>query len=406
MLTISFQKERITGGLFHVRWYIFCRAVSLTIRRICLLLRESLAPSGSWPEPAILAGPSACPHHLNTRMHDAAPFHPAERSEPLSVTATMVYQPVTISAGQNPLVQCVSTSPYCFVSDLSDSCRFNGLITTFFLKEPAGTAFQIKQIYKPLPEGPAAQDVKGAYRGPPPHFHPNQTERFRVLKGSVGVEIDGQITVLHPEDGVAVCPAGRIHRFLVDVDDSHEDPTCHRLEVNGRSGVDNDDGELVLLVNATDGGTDFALDRVFLENWYGIRVDSFKYYGDNIDFIQKCAVRSERPASPYACIGRLLADDISLICIFRRSKAARTTFLSLALFPLGCPRTGPTGSAPSLVTGSRCLSVVGLAACWLQTLPSRVHDRLGVCPGEDAQHLVLPQESASCVHMPNAVAGP
>ncbi|KAH7026810.1 hypothetical protein B0J12DRAFT_771487 [Macrophomina phaseolina] len=186
----------------------------------------------------------------------------------------MVFQPITISAGQNPLVQ------------------FDGLVTTYFLEEPAGTAFQIKQVYKPLPKGPRAQHVKGAYRGPPPHFHPNQTERFRVLKGRVGVEIDGDVRILRPEDGVAVCPAGRIHRFIVDVDDSHEDAARVRSKSNGycsEEEADEDEDELVLLINATDAATDFALDRIFLENWYGLRVDSFKYYGDRIDFIQKCA---------------------------------------------------------------------------------------------------------------------
>lgn len=51
------------------------------------------------------------------------------------------------------------------------------------------------------------------------------------------------------------------------------------------------DGETILMVNATDSGKDFVLDRIFLENWYGVRVDSFKY-GNSIDFIQQCAVSS------------------------------------------------------------------------------------------------------------------
>ncbi|KAJ6779468.1 hypothetical protein PWT90_00774 [Aphanocladium album] len=167
----------------------------------------------------------------------------------------MGFVPITLSAGQNPLTQ------------------FDGKIATHFLEPPAGTAFQIMQIYKPLPEG----DTSGAYRGPPPHFHLHQTERFRVIKGRVGIEVNEKVTILRPSDGVAICPAGNIHRFIVDVP---RDKNCPE--------DDDDDGELVFMVNATDSGKDFVLDRIFLENWYGVRVDSFKY-GTKIDFIQQCA---------------------------------------------------------------------------------------------------------------------
>lgn len=134
------------------------------------------------------------------------------------------------------------------------------------------------QIYKPLPKG----DKSGAYRGPPPHFHLHQTERFKVIKGRVGIEVNDKVTVLRPKDGVAICPAGNIHRFIIDVDPKHDQ--------DGGDDEEEDDGEIVFMVNATDSGKDFVLDRIFLENWYGVRVDSFKY-GTKIDFIQQCAVR-------------------------------------------------------------------------------------------------------------------
>ncbi|KAJ5658155.1 uncharacterized protein N7484_001804 [Penicillium longicatenatum] len=167
----------------------------------------------------------------------------------------MGFIPITISAGQNPLVQ------------------FDGKIQTQFLEPPPGTAFQIMQTYKALKK----EDRSGAYRGPPPHFHVHQTERFKVLKGRIGVEINEEVRILRPGDEVAVCPAGNIHRFFVDTGD---------VSLTDQEKKDWD-GESILMVNATDSGKDFVLDRIFLENWYGIRVDSFKF-GNKIDFIQQC----------------------------------------------------------------------------------------------------------------------
>lgn len=80
-----------------------------------------------------------------------------------------------------------------------------------------------------------------------------------------------------------MCPAGNIHRFFVDVLPEHESSQ------NGVIDETDWDGESILMVNATDSGKDFVLDRIFLENWYGVRVDSFEY-GSGIDFIQQCAV--------------------------------------------------------------------------------------------------------------------
>ena len=175
--------------------------------------------------------------------------------------------------------------------------RFNGLITTYFLPPVPGTAFQLKQVYRARPR-PSSRvpaktssannhdhdhdhdddhdEVANAYRGPPMHFHAHQTERFRVERGRIGIEQDGKSIVVGPEDGVVVCRAGTLHRFWVDVE--------------GEDGGEQED--VVLLLNATDSGKDFVLDRVFFENWYGMRYDSLMF-GQGIDLVQMLCV-SER----------------------------------------------------------------------------------------------------------------
>lgn len=158
----------------------------------------------------------------------------------------------------------------------------------------------MKQIYKSLPKGSSADaEATNAYRGPPNHFHVNQTERFKVLKGRLGIEVNGKITVLRPEDDVAICLAGNIHRFFVDVtesdleEDERNNPGREKRRVSGQE----EDEEVIALINCTDSGKDFAMDRVFLENWYGLRHDSLKY-GKGIDFIQKCCVSKDSYFSP------------------------------------------------------------------------------------------------------------
>lgn len=53
--------------------------------------------------------------------------------------------------------------------------------------------------------------------------------------------------------------------------------------------VDGEEEDVVLLLNATDSGKDFVLDRVFFENWYGMRYDSLTY-GEGIDLVQMLCV--------------------------------------------------------------------------------------------------------------------
>ena len=155
--------------------------------------------------------------------------------------------------------------------------RFGGMITTHFLPPAPGTSFQLKQIYRARPSSSADhlddREVADAYRGPPTHFHVHQTERFRVEQGRIGIEVNGKSRIVTPADGVVVCHAGNLHRFWVDVE--------------GEDGEQQED--VVLLLNATDSGKDFVLDRVFFENWYGMRYDSLTY-GKGIDFIQMLCV--------------------------------------------------------------------------------------------------------------------
>ena len=69
-----------------------------------------------------------------------------------------------------------------------------------------------------------------------------------------------------------MCRAGNLHRFWVDVEDE-----------------DGKQEDVALLLNATDSGKDFVLDRVFFENWYGMRYDSLTY-GEGIDLVQMLCV--------------------------------------------------------------------------------------------------------------------
>ena len=88
----------------------------------------------------------------------------------------------------------------------------------------------------------------------------------------MGIEINGKSSIVTPADGVIVCRAGNLHRFWVDVERE-----------------DGEQEDVVLLLNATDSGKDFVLDRVFFENWYGMRYDSLTF-GEGIDLVQMLCV--------------------------------------------------------------------------------------------------------------------
>ena len=65
----------------------------------------------------------------------------------------------------------------------------------------------------------------------------------------------------------------------------------HESSQNGVIDETDWDGESILTMNVTDSSKDFVLDQIFLENWYSIQVNSFKY-SSGMDFIQQCAVSS------------------------------------------------------------------------------------------------------------------
>jgi mannose-6-phosphate isomerase-like protein (cupin superfamily) len=47
---------------------------------------------------------------------------------------------------------------------------------------------------------------------PPPHFHPQQDERFEILEGELTVKMDGETRVLQAGDAIDI-PRGSSHQF-------------------------------------------------------------------------------------------------------------------------------------------------------------------------------------------------
>jgi mannose-6-phosphate isomerase-like protein (cupin superfamily) len=48
--------------------------------------------------------------------------------------------------------------------------------------------------------------------GPPPHFHPRQEEQWRVLAGTLEVQVDGNWRTLREGDSASI-PEGHVHRL-------------------------------------------------------------------------------------------------------------------------------------------------------------------------------------------------
>lgn len=164
----------------------------------------------------------------------------------------------------------------------------------------------------------------------------------------MGIEVNGKSRIVTPADGVVVCHAGNIHRFWCDV-----------LDEEGKS------EDLVLLLNATDSGKDFVLDRVFFENWYGMRYDSLTY-GKGIDLIQMLCVGFHPFYPPSNSLGLAgyglfhvrggVVDG--LLTINRPSTQATITSPSPKPSPPSSQLPSPSPSALSLATGSPSSSVV------------------------------------------------
>lgn len=57
------------------------------------------------------------------------------------------------------------------------------------------------------------EEVKSVdFKGPPPHYHPRQQERFEVLEGTAQLKINGQAHILQAGQSLSV-PPGAIHTW-------------------------------------------------------------------------------------------------------------------------------------------------------------------------------------------------
>lgn len=65
-------------------------------------------------------------------------------------------------------------------------------------KETGGTLLEMEARYQ------------GRSQEPPPHYHPQQEEDFKVLEGELSVRIDGQVKVLKAGDTLHI-PANTVH---------------------------------------------------------------------------------------------------------------------------------------------------------------------------------------------------
>lgn len=123
-------------------------------------------------------------------------------------------------------------------------------------------------IYKKLTE---------SGKRPPTHFHPYQWEFFRVLKGSLTVDLNGVPKHLTPGDREMVVR-----------------PYVHHV-IYPTPGTETDEVEFVF--SASDApDTQAVLDQAFFENWYGYQEDVLQR-GEKVDVIQVLAVRMRLPAN-------------------------------------------------------------------------------------------------------------
>ena len=165
--------------------------------------------------------------------------------------------------------------PYHNSAGQSKIVKFGGILTTEFLEPPPGRCFLFRQTYRHNIEGPVPENLRGLIdsearpKGPPLHFHQFQTEYFRVEKGVMGIEVDGQKKRVVPEDGEISVKAGSIHQFFIHPDSPHE---------------------MTVYLSASDSGLDYQLDRIFFENWYGYWHDAL-LHDRGLDWIQFLAIQ-------------------------------------------------------------------------------------------------------------------
>ena len=193
--------------------------------------------------------------------------------------------------------------------------------------------------------------------------------------------------IVTPEDGVVVCRAGNLHRFWVDVE--------------GEDG-DGEQEDVVLLLNATDSGKDFVLDRVFFENWYGMRYDSLTY-GEGIDLVQMLCVSVDLI---FFFFFGSVANVLSSFRYLLLSLIHRTVHLLAVIIDFRCRRSLHSYSSRTSLVRATLDVRLHPDVPWLldnghhwavYRQPARIpsifpgiHDRLGVSPGKSKAYVVSP----------------
>ncbi|KGO43992.1 Cupin 2, conserved barrel [Penicillium expansum] len=148
-------------------------------------------------------------------------------------------KPRTFTAGQDPLT------------------KFDGAISVRNLPRPTDRFFLFHGIMRPS-RGIYAKLIATGQK-PPTHFHPSQWEFFRVLRGNLTIEFNGELAV---------------------------PPYTHHV-IYGTPGTEMNEVEFI--VSASDPAAEeegaTMMDQPFFENWYGYQEDVFQR-GEKLDFVQ------------------------------------------------------------------------------------------------------------------------
>lgn len=96
------------------------------------------------------------------------------------------------------------------LSDTSDRISFlverpGGNTVSFEFKD-SSTALNQRSVVVRLPAG-------STWR-PGPHWHERYTEHIKVIKGNVGLVINGKPSVVTPEDGAQTIPKFAVHEWM------------------------------------------------------------------------------------------------------------------------------------------------------------------------------------------------
>jgi mannose-6-phosphate isomerase-like protein (cupin superfamily) len=100
-------------------------------------------------------------------------------------------KPLAYSAGSNPV------------------SKFEDAFVVTKHRPPPGRTFHFHVVLRP--QHPRMRDLLRSGKKPPTHFHPRQWEFFRVVRGSLTVEIDGRPHAFTAEDGEYALRPGPHH---------------------------------------------------------------------------------------------------------------------------------------------------------------------------------------------------